>query len=100
MYFSHGRNKILRLEYQTPNILSTKEDWENILKTGNGGIRIAPIMKLVDNVITITNLPKSKNAESVRKIIEKEILLDKLDLRDESTYETRIVIEKVYKKRP
>lgn len=80
------------------NILSTKEEWENILKTGKGGIRIAPIMKLVDNVITITNLPKSKNAESVRKIIEKEILLDKLDLRDESTYETRIVIEKVYKK--
>lgn len=80
------------------NILSTKEEWENILKTGKGGIRVAPIMKLVDNVITITNLPKGKDVESVRKIIEKEILLDKLDLRDESTYETRIVIEKVYKK--
>lgn len=80
------------------NILSTKDEWENILKTGYGGIRIAPIMKMEDNIITITSLPSSKDVESVRKIIEKEILLDKLDLRDESTYETRIVIEKVYKK--
>lgn len=80
------------------NILSTKEEWENILKTGYGGIRIAPIMKLEDNIITITNLPSSKDVESIRKIIEKEILLDKVDLRDESTYETRVVIEKVYKK--
>ena len=81
------------------NILSTKSEWENILKTGKGGIRIAPIMKLNEsNAIIITNLPSSKDVESVRKIIEKEILLDKLDLRDESTYETRIVIEKVYKK--
>ena len=69
------------------------------MKTGKGGIRIAPIMKLNEsNAIIITNLPSSKDVESVRKIIEKEILLDKLDLRDESTYETRIVIEKVYKK--
>ncbi|MCK9470280.1 MAG: hypothetical protein M0Q88_00815 [Bacilli bacterium] len=80
------------------NILSTKEEWENILKTGNGSIRIAPIMKFEDNIITITNLPKSKDVESIRKIIEKEILLDKVDLRDESTYDTRVVIEKVYKK--
>lgn len=80
------------------NVLSSKEDWENILKTGNGGIRIAPIMSFDNNVITITNLPKSKDIESIRKIIEKEILLDRIDLRDESTYETQIVIEKVYKK--
>jgi len=79
--------------------LSTKAEWEDTLKTGNGGVRIAPIMKLdASNAIIITSLPSSKDVESVRKIIEKEILLDKLDLRDESTYETRIVIEKVYKK--
>ena len=36
------------------NILSTKEEWENTLKTGKGGIRIAPIMKFEDNIITIT----------------------------------------------
>ena len=43
-------------------------------------------------------MPSSKTAEHVRKIIEKEILLDKVDMRDESTYDTRIVIEKVFKK--
>ena len=43
-------------------------------------------------------MPTSKSAEHVRKIIEKEILLDKVDMRDESTYDTRIVIEKVFKK--
>ena len=80
-------------------ILSDKKDWENVLKTGNGTIRLAPEMTMdKDGVITITALPNSKSAEHVRKIIEKEILLDKVDLRDESTYNTHIVIEKVFKK--
>ena len=80
------------------NILSTKGEWADILKTGSGKIIIAPIMNFKDNVITITNLPKSKNVDHVRKIVAKEILLDKIDLRDETTYETCIVIEKVWKK--
>ena len=81
------------------DILSTKEEWDNVLKTGNGGIKLAPKMSMnKEGVITITSLPASKSVEHVRKIIEKEILLDKVDLRDESTYSTHIVIEKVYKK--
>jgi len=80
-------------------ILSAKAEWEAVLKTGKGTIRLAPEMIIDKNGnITITALPVSKSVEHVRKIIEKEILLDKVDLRDESTYETRIVIEKVYKK--
>jgi DNA gyrase/topoisomerase IV subunit A len=80
-------------------ILSDKKDWEDVLKTGKGTIRLAPEMSIdKDGVITITAMPASKSAEHVRKIIEKEILLDKVDLRDESTYDTRIVIEKVFKK--
>lgn len=80
------------------NILSSKEEWEDILKTGKGTIRLAPIMNFENNTITITSLPRGKNCDHVRKIVEKEILLDKIDLRDESTYETRIVIEKVKNK--
>lgn len=80
-------------------ILSTKKEWENVLKTGKGTIRLAPEMSIdKDGVITITAMPASKSAEHVRKIIEKEILLDKVDMRDESTYNTHIVIEKVFKK--
>ena len=80
-------------------ILSTKKEWEEVLKTGKGTIRLAPEMTIDKNgTITITALPASKSAEHVRKIIEKEILLDKVDLRDESTYDTNIVIEKVFKK--
>ena len=80
-------------------ILSKKADWEAVLKTGNGTIKLAPEMTIDKNgTITITAMPSSKSAEHVRKIIEKEILLDKVDMRDESTYDTRIVIEKVYKK--
>lgn len=80
-------------------ILSSKKDWENILKTGKGTIRLAPEMTIDKNgTIIITAMPSSKSAEHVRKIIEKEILLDKIDMRDESTYDTRIVIEKVFKK--
>jgi topoisomerase-4 subunit A len=80
-------------------ILSTKKEWEDILKTGKGTIKLAPEMTIDKNgTITITAMPSSKSAEHVRKIIEKEILLDKVDMRDESTYETRIVVEKVFKK--
>lgn len=81
------------------SILSDKKEWEDVLKTGKGTIRLAPEMSIdKDGVITITAMPASKSAEHVRKIIEKEILLDKVDMRDESTYDTRIVIEKVFKK--
>jgi len=80
-------------------ILSSKNDWEEVLKTGKGSIRLAPEMTIDKNgTITITAMPSSKTAEHVRKIIEKEILLDKVDMRDESTYDTRIVVEKVFKK--
>jgi topoisomerase-4 subunit A len=80
-------------------ILSTKKEWENVLKTGKGTIRLAPEMSIDKNgTITITAMPTSKTSEHVRKIIEKEILLDKIDMRDESTYDTHIVIEKVFKK--
>ncbi len=80
-------------------ILSSKADWEEVLKTGKGTIRLAPDMEIDKNgTITIKALPGSKSTEHVRKIIEKEILLDKVDLRDESTYDTYIVIEKVFKK--
>lgn len=81
------------------DILSPQADWENVLLTGKGSIRLAPKMTIdKDGIITITALPPSKSVDHVRKIIEKEILLDKADLRDESTYDTHIVIEKVYKK--
>ena len=80
-------------------VLSSKNEWEEVLKTGKGTIRLAPEMTIDKNGnITITAMPASKTAEHVRKIIEKEILLDKIDMRDESTYDTRIVIEKVFKK--
>jgi DNA gyrase subunit A len=80
-------------------ILSSKTEWEAVLKTGKGTVRLAPEMEIdKSGTITITAMPSSKSAEHVRKIIEKEILLDKVDMRDESTYETRIVIEKVFKK--
>jgi topoisomerase-4 subunit A len=80
-------------------ILSSKKEWDEVLLTGKGTLRLAPEMEIDKNgTITITAMPASKSAEHVRKIIEKEILLDKVDIRDESTYDTRIVIEKVFKK--
>jgi topoisomerase-4 subunit A len=66
------------------SILSGKKEWEDVLRTGKGTIRLAPEMTIdKDGVITITAMPVSKSAEHVRKIIEKEILLDKVDMRDE-----------------
>ena len=78
------------------DVLSKKEDWDTIIKTGKGSLKIAPRMEIdKNNVITITSLPETKSADHIRKIIEKEILLDKVDFRDESAKEIRYVIEKV-----
>ena len=87
-------------KYPKPNleidILSSIDDWNNVMSTGKGSIRTAPRMTIdAMNVITITGLPKTKSVEHIRKIIEKEILLDKVDLRDESAEEIKFVIEKV-----
>lgn len=78
------------------DILSTKEEWNTILKTGKGSLKVAPRIEIdKNNVITITSLPETKSSDHIRKIIEKEILLDKVDFRDESAKEIRYVIEKV-----
>lgn len=86
-------------KYPKPNleidILSSKGEWDMILSTGKGAIKCSPVMSMEGNVITITALPKNRNADHVRKIIEKEILLEKLDIRDESTNDMCIVVEKV-----
>ena len=87
-------------KYPKPNleidILSSVEDWNNVMNTGKGSIRTAPRMTMdAQNVITITGLPKTKSVDHIRKIIEKEILLDKIDLRDESAEEIKFVVEKV-----
>lgn len=88
----------------TPNlgevvIISTQEEWEDILRKGTGKLTVAPAMYInKDDVITITGLPEGKDFETIMKILDKEITLDKIDARDESGMETRIVIEKVPRK--
>lgn len=80
------------------DILSMKSEWENILLTGKGSIRLAPRMTIKNNVITITALPAGKNIEHIRKIIDKEIIQDKVDIRDETAEKICYVVEKVPKK--
>lgn len=80
------------------DVLSKKQDWNDLLLSGKGSIRIAPRMDIQGNVITITALPASKSVEHARKIVEKEILLDKIDFTDETAKDLRIVIEKVKNK--
>lgn len=80
-------------------IVSDMDAWETVLKTGKGSIRLAPVMSIDDEgTIQITALPPNKTFDSVNKIVEKEFLLEKIDVRDESTTDTCIVIEKVYRK--
>lgn len=90
--------------FPTPNcgeveIISSKEDWSDIMKTGRGKLTFAPIMYINrDDVITISGLPEGKDMENILKILDKEITLDKIDVRDESDIDTKIVIEKVHRK--
>ena len=77
------------------DIISEPEAWIQVMETGKGSIKLAPKMHWEDSSIVIDEMPGSKNAESVRKILDKEFLADKIDIRDESTNITRVVIEKV-----
>lgn len=77
------------------DIISEPEAWVQIMQTGKGSIKLAPKMRWEDSAIIIDEMPGSKNAESVRKILDKEFLADKIDIRDESTNVTRVVVEKV-----
>lgn len=81
------------------DIVSEEEVWTNILKTGKGTLKEAPIMD-IDNkgVITIYAIPGSKNVESIQKILDKENWSEKVDIRDESTDRICIILEKVPKK--
>lgn len=81
------------------DIISEEEVWNNILKTGKGTLKEAPIMN-IDNkgVITIYALPGSRNTETLQKLIDKEGWGEKVDIRDESTDKTCIILEKVPKK--
>ena len=87
------------VKYPKPNleidILSSQQDWAHILETGRGSLKLGPRMTIEGNTITITALPNGKGIEHVRKIIDKEILLDKIDMRDESGENICIVVEKV-----
>ena len=77
------------------DIISEPDAWNQIMEIGKGSIKLAPKMRWEDSAIIIDEMPGSKNAESVRKILDKEFLADKIDIRDESTNITRVVIEKV-----
>ena len=76
-------------------VISDETAWNQIMETGKGTLKLAPIMRWENESIIIDELPGSKNADSVHKILEKEFLNDKIDIRDESTNITRIVIERV-----
>lgn len=80
-------------------IISGEKEWEQVVKQGKGKIKLAPIMERVDdNTIVIKSLPASKTCDNIFSILEKEIAQDKVDVRDESTSDTHIVIEKVFRK--
>lgn len=83
------------------NIVTTREEWKEIMRTGKGSIRVAPIIEWVDSShreIKITALPETKNIDHIRKIIDRELSTDKVDLRDESAAEFCVVIERVPKR--
>ena len=51
-------------------ILSSKNDWEDVLKTGKGTVRLAPEMSIdKDGVITITAMPASKTASEKHMVL-------------------------------
>lgn len=79
-------------------LITTRQEWEQILKDGVGKITLSPKMSIKNGVITITSLPGAKDVEHIRKVLSVELAQDKVDIRDESTKDICIVVEKVYRK--
>jgi DNA gyrase/topoisomerase IV subunit A len=75
-------------------ISSTKKEWKDILDKGKGTIKYKPKISIEDNkTIIITGIPENKSFSNVEKILSNEILRDQLDIRNESTVNTRFVVE-------
>lgn len=70
-------------------------EWNKILSDGSGSIRISPKIELEDDrkTIVITGLPDSKSFDHILKILATEIAYDQVNVRDETSYSQRYVIE-------
>lgn len=80
------------------NIVSSREDWNGIMRTGKGKLRLAPVMELEGNKIEITAMPDGKNQDDICKILSNEIEYEKVDFIDESSDTDLFIVEKVPKK--
>jgi len=77
------------------NIKSTKDEWVEIMRNGQGSIKYGPNITVGDDnkSLIITGVPSKKNFEDVMKVLSVEINQDRVDARDETSTSTRYVVE-------
>jgi len=77
------------------NILNTKNDWQNLLNTGEGIIKYSTVYSVINSgkTIKITGLPKNKSISDLFKIFSSEVEKEQIDIRDESTKDINISID-------
>lgn len=96
--FSVRDNFMVKPNVGNTLVASSKKDWLNMMKNGQGTIKYQPDVVLEGNKITITKVPDGKTVEHLIKKLQVEINQDKIDVRDESDTEVKYVIEKVPRK--
>lgn len=79
-------------------VASTRKQWLDMMRTGQGTIKYQPDIEVQGNKIIITKVPEGRNIENLMKKLSLEISQDKIDVRDESDIEIKYVIEKVPRK--
>lgn len=87
-------NTLVRPNIGNVVIKTSKKEWKDILKNGEGSVVYKPVITKLDNkTISITGIHPSKNIEHIKKILSQEIMRDQIDVRDESTTSIRYVVE-------
>lgn len=92
---SYKPKRIVRPNIGKVLISSTKEQWKQVLDSGEGKVCYKPIITISDNkkTITIEKLPPGRDFEKISKILASELARDQIDVRDETTTKERYVIE-------
>lgn len=79
-------------------VQSSRKQWLDMMKTGQGSIKYQPDIVIEGNKITITKVPDGRTVEHLFKKLSSEINQDKIDVRDESDTNVKYIIEKVPRK--
>lgn len=82
-------------------VQNTRKEWQDLLDKGEGKIVYLPRIEINESqkLVSATSVPAGKDINDLFKVFASELEKDQIDIRDESTSKTKLVVEiRPYKK--